>query len=111
MDTSIGLGDRYALNTMGTPFILQSAIRALTPYNKGHISNTTLGRFIAIQDFNLPAAVISVAAIHTEEFSSEKRSFIPSGSCLDGHNCVFLIHDIFGQQRYLYLLQQPLFAG
>src|SRR5579884_2990082 len=104
MDTSVSLGDRHALNAMSTPFILQPAIRTLTPHDKGHIPNTTLRCFITIQDFNLPSPVISIATIHTEEFSSEKCGFIPTCSCLDGHNRVLIIHDIFWQQGYLYLL-------
>src|SRR5947209_3233690 len=110
MNTSIGLGDRYTLNPMCTPFILQSTIRTPALHDKGHVSNTALWRFIDIQDFNLPAPIISVATIHAEEFSSEKRGFISTSTCLDSHNRVFLIHDIFRQQGYLYLLKQLLFV-
>src|SRR5436305_3233941 len=111
MNTSISFSDRYALTSVRPPFILQPAISALAFDDKGHISNAALWRFIDIQDFNLPAPIISIAAIHTEEFSSKKRGFIPTSSCLDGDNRVFLIHDIFGQQGYLYLLQQLFFAS
>ena len=76
MNTSIGLGDRDALDTVGAALVFHAAVRALAFDNKSDIFDAALPRFVTIQDFDLPAFTIRVAAIHTKEFAREERGFV-----------------------------------
>src|SRR6266566_849810 len=105
MDASIGFSDRNSLDAMSAPFVFQTAISALALHDKGDILDTALGGFVDIQDFDLPASIVGVAAVHAEELACEKRCFVTAGSCLYRDNSVFLIHTIFGQQGNLYLIE------
>src|SRR5207248_10993569 len=58
----------------------------------------------------LPASTIGVATIHAEEFSGEEGIFVAAGLGLDGNDSIFLVDDIFGQERDFDLLQQLLFT-
>src|SRR5437870_417992 len=103
MDTTIGLGDRDALNAVCAAFIFHAVVRSLTFDHEGDIFDAALSGLVDIQDFDFPASAFSIAAIHTEEFASEKRCLVTASACLDGDDGIFLIHNIFRQQRYLYL--------
>src|SRR6266568_1035396 len=111
MDTPIRLGDRDALDAVSTTLIFHAAIRALTPDDKGDIFNATLLSLIDVQDFDLPTSPLGVAGIHAHQFTCEERSLVATSTCLNANNGIFLIHSIFRQQGYSYLLKQPLFPG
>src|SRR6266436_7925269 len=101
MDAPVGLGNGNALDAMGTAFVFQAPISALASDEKRDVFDSPLRGFVAIQDFNLPVPVISITAVHAEEFCCKKRRFFATGSRLDGDDSIFLIHNIFGQQSNL----------
>ena len=111
MDTPVCLGNRNALDTMSAPFIFQAVIRALALDDKGNIFDTALPGLIEVQDFDFPTSSFSIAAVHTEEFACEKCCFVTASTRLDGDNRVFLIYNIFRQQRYFDLFEQLFFAS
>ncbi len=109
MNTSISFSDRNTLNTMGTPFVFHAVIRTLPFNNKGNIFNASLTSLIDIQNFNLPAPALGITAVHAEEFTREKRSLISASTTLNGDDGIFLIHNIFRQERDFDFLKQLFF--
>src|SRR2546421_11178847 len=109
MDTTIGLGDRNALNAVCTAFIFHAVVRSFAFDHEGDIFDAALSGLVEIQNFDFPASSFSIAAIHAEEFASEKRCLVTPSACLDSDDGIFLIYNIFRQERYLYLFQQMLF--
>src|SRR4030088_2576298 len=109
MNTSIGFSDRNTLNTMGTTLVFHAVIRTLPFNNKGNIFNAALTSLIDIQDFNLPALALGITAVHAEEFTREKRSLISASTTLNGDDGIFLIHNIFRQERDFDFLEQVFF--
>src|SRR5213076_1763020 len=82
MNTSIGLGNGYALDAVRTAFVLQALICSLAFDDEGNIFDTPLSRLIDIQDFDFPTFTLRVACVHAKEFSSEKRCLVSTCSGL-----------------------------
>src|SRR5437868_15105550 len=91
MNTSIGLGNGYALDAVRTAFVLQALICSLAFDDEGNIFDTPLSRLIDIQDFDFPTFTLRVACVHAKEFSSEKRCLVSTCSGLNGNNGIFKI--------------------
>src|SRR5260370_26402320 len=88
MDAPVGFGNGNTLDAMGTAFVFQAPISALASDEKRDVFDSPLRGFVAIQDFNLPVPVISITAVHAEEFCCKKRRIVPTCSRLAGDNSI-----------------------
>src|SRR5579863_519828 len=98
VNTPIGLGNGNALHAMRAALVFHAAVRAPASDLEGDILDASPGRLVVIQYFDFPVFVIGIAAIHAEEFAREKRGLVTARAALDSDDCIFIIHDIFGQQ-------------
>src|SRR6266516_5840063 len=97
MDTPVCLGHRHTLDAMRAALVLHATVSALAPHHKRDILNSTLLSLVRIQHLDLPTIVIGIAAVHAEDFACKERSFVTTSSTMDGHNRVFLVHNVFRQ--------------
>src|SRR5579862_8622750 len=83
MDTTIGFCHRDALYTVRATLVFDTAVGALTLDYKGNVFDAALFGIIDVQHLNLPASVVRVAVIHTEQLACEESGLITTGSTLN----------------------------
>src|SRR5579859_7621544 len=110
MDAPVGLGDGNALHAMCAALIFHTAVRAASLHDEGYVFDAALPSFVAVQDFDFPALTIGIAGVHAKKFAREKCGLVSASAALDGDNGVFLVQDVFWQQRNFNLFEQLLFA-
>src|SRR5690349_10769448 len=98
MNATVGLGHGDALDTMCAALVFHAAVGTLAFHDKSDIFDAALFSLVGIHDLDFPAATIGVAAIHAEKLCCEKGCLVATGTALNGHDSILLIHNVSWQQ-------------
>ena len=96
MDSTLSLGGRYALDTMGATFKLQSAISPFAMHHGDDFFQTANTRGMMVHDFHFPISVLRKPAVHAIKVAGEQGCLLSTGAGPDFENNVFLIIRVFG---------------